>query len=353
MSSTSTRSTRDERIVAAVTFDLDDFDAAIAELDARYLAGEAAAHGHTWSTIARGYAALNRRRTSCGDAGLGKRRPSACDIDGARRRNRILRRFLELAADLNVYIEAVHRLSDLGAVFTHAGKGTSRDGFDAEWRTVDILTVEGDLISRGELFDEADLDAAIARFDQLSQPAPRLENTASRVNARFLACVTARDWDAIASILADDFCSDDRRRVTGAGTRRGRDAEIENMRVVADLGAKHHGRGHRDSRRPPRSHSYPLLRLTKQQGFLADVLGLVETDLDGRIAATILLDLEDIDAAFEELDARYLAGEAAAHSQTWSLVAELLHRLQPTRDARYYTGLGERRLPPHDRVCGR
>ena len=34
----------DERIVAAVMFDLDDFDAAIAELDARYLAGEAAAH---------------------------------------------------------------------------------------------------------------------------------------------------------------------------------------------------------------------------------------------------------------------------------------------------------------------
>ena len=143
----------------------------------------------------------------------------------------------ELAADLNVYIEAVHRLSDLGAVFTHVGKGTSRDGFEAEWRTVDIMTVEGELISRGELFDEADVDAAIARFDQFSRPAPQLENTASRVNARFLACVTARDWDAIASILADDFCSDDRRRVTGAGTRRGRDAEIENMRVVADLGA--------------------------------------------------------------------------------------------------------------------
>ena len=30
-------------------FDLDDFDAAIAELDARYLAGEAAAHARTWS----------------------------------------------------------------------------------------------------------------------------------------------------------------------------------------------------------------------------------------------------------------------------------------------------------------
>ena len=41
-------------------FDLDDFDAAIAELDARYLAGEAAAHARTWSVIAAVYAAFNR-----------------------------------------------------------------------------------------------------------------------------------------------------------------------------------------------------------------------------------------------------------------------------------------------------
>jgi hypothetical protein len=35
----------------------------------------------------------------------------------------------------------------------------------------DILTVEGDLISRCEIFNEADLDAALARFDELDRPA--------------------------------------------------------------------------------------------------------------------------------------------------------------------------------------
>ena len=50
----------DGRVVARVVFDPDDFDAAIAELDARYLAGEAAAHGRTWSAIAGSYAAINR-----------------------------------------------------------------------------------------------------------------------------------------------------------------------------------------------------------------------------------------------------------------------------------------------------
>ena len=45
-------------------FDPDDIDAAFEELDARYVAGEAAAHAHTWSVMARVYAALNRRETA-------------------------------------------------------------------------------------------------------------------------------------------------------------------------------------------------------------------------------------------------------------------------------------------------
>ena len=105
----------------------------------------------------------------------------------------------------SIYIEAVHRLSDLGAVVTHAAYGTSPEGFDAEWREIDLLTVEGDLINRCEIFDEADLDAALARFDELSRPAPRLENAASRVYERFQAYFAARDWDAMAEMLADDI----------------------------------------------------------------------------------------------------------------------------------------------------
>ena len=50
------------------------------------------------------------------------------------------------------------------------------------------------------------------------------------------------------------------------------------------------------------------------------MLGIVEIDADNRVAARILFDLDDINAAFEELDARYLAGEAAAHSHTWSVI---------------------------------
>ena len=70
---------------------------------------------------------------------------------------------------------------------------------------INFVTVDGDLINRCEIFDEADLDAALARFDELSRPAPRLENAASRVDERFRAYFAARDWDAMAEMLADDI----------------------------------------------------------------------------------------------------------------------------------------------------
>ena len=54
----------EDRIVAAIAFDPDDIDAAFEELDARYLAGEAAAYAHTWSVIAQAYAAFNRHEAT-------------------------------------------------------------------------------------------------------------------------------------------------------------------------------------------------------------------------------------------------------------------------------------------------
>ena len=110
-----------------------------------------------------GYAALNRHE-------LPPTTPDWVNIDHRRATafasgdlTAYIRAAWDLTPDLSIYIEAVHRLNDLGAVVTHAAHGTSQEGFDAEWRVIDILTVEGDLINRCEIFDEADLDAALAR----------------------------------------------------------------------------------------------------------------------------------------------------------------------------------------------
>ena len=90
----------------------------------------------------------------------------------------ILRARLDFEQDFNINTEAVHRLTDLGALVTYAAHATSQEGFEAEWRGVSIFAVEGDMVNRWEVFDEADLDAAVARFEELHPQPPQLENAA-------------------------------------------------------------------------------------------------------------------------------------------------------------------------------
>ena len=177
----------DERMAAVIVFDTDDVDAAIAELDARYVAGEAAAHTHTWSVIRQAYAAFNRHELPGATDWATVDRRRAHPIRIQHHDSGLLRAMWDLTPDLTIHIEAVHQLSKFGAVVTHTGRGTSPEGFDAEWRAVDILTVDGDSIIRCEVFDEEDLDAALTRFDELNPRTPRLENPASQVTERFVA----------------------------------------------------------------------------------------------------------------------------------------------------------------------
>ena len=341
----------DEPDRGGVIFDLDDFEAAIAELDARYLAGEAAAHAHTWSVIAEAYAALNRRE-------LPRTTPDWVNIDHRRGASiapgempELLRAAWNLPSDLSNFIVAMHRLNDLGGVFTHMAHETSQDGFYAEWRVVSVLTLKGDMVNRAEVFDEADLDAALARFDELSRPVPQLENDASRADDRFKNCFAARDWDAMAEILADDFSIDDRRRVVNIGIRRGRDVEIANMRAAAEIGTKAFTfvviatRGEHLALSRIRAFG----RDQRPEAFHTDALGIVEINADNRIAARVAFDLDDIDAAFEELDARYLAGEAAPHRDSWSVSHTGSGRARPARATGDDAGLGEPRPPARNR----
>ena len=244
----------------------------------------------------------------------------------------LFRALWDLQQDFSTCIEAVHRLNDVGAVFTQVARGTSQEGFDAEWRIVEIMTAEGDLISRAEFFDESDLDAALARFDRLTHPGPRLENAASRAYEPLWTYFAARDWDALADTVARDIVDEDRRRVVNAGIRHGRDALIANMRAIAEVGVE----SVTSSVVATRGEQLVLnrVRFSMRGGEVsAEVLNIAEIDADDRVAASIQFDLDDIDAAFEELDARYLAGEAAPYSDTWSVIT------------RGYAALNRREIP--------
>ena len=304
-----------------VGFDHDDFEAALAELDARYLAGEADACAHTWSVVAGAYAALSKR-------GLFPTTPDWVNIDHRRGiafepgdLTAYIRTAWNLLSDGAIYAESVHLLSDLGAVFTWRGYGTSQEGSAVEFRGVNVVTVKGELINRCEVFDEADLDVALATFDQLSRPTPQFENTASRVDKRFQACFAAQDWDAMAEMLSEGFSTEDRRRVVNMGNQQGRDAELT-VHAYAAGGTENVTSTVIATRAQRLALSHYRFSGPDQRSdaFRVEMLVVVEIDADDRMAAVVVFDADDIDTAIAELDARYVAGEAAPHAHTWSVI---------------------------------
>ena len=149
------------------------------------------------------------------------------------------------------------------------------------------MTVTGDSVNRCEVFDEADLDAALAKFEQLSRPAPQLGNAASQVTGRFLACFAAREWDAMPQKLGDNFSYDDRRRLVGSGVRHRGDAHLTDMRASADLWTA----DVTPTVMAIRGERLVLARVRfpgRDQGpeaFVTDVLGIIEINADERMDA--------------------------------------------------------------------
>jgi hypothetical protein len=109
-----------------------------------------------------------------------------------------------------------------------------------------------------------------------------------------------------------------------AGNQHGRDADIANMRAIADLGVVKIAltiiatRGDRLALCRARMSG----RDQRPEAFYTEALNVLEIDTNNRIAAQVVFDPDDIDAAFEELDTRYARGEAAAPSHTWSVIAQ-------------------------------
>ncbi|OBH55341.1 hypothetical protein A5687_03085 [Mycobacterium mantenii] len=313
----------DNRMIVHSIFDADDVDAAFAELEGRYIAGEAATHARVWSLVAQGHAQFNRREPLAMTPDvvyIDHRR--GVTIEGADLATTV-RAVWDLLPQVHVHIESVHRLTKLGAVATQVVEGTSQEGFDAEWQTITIFAFEGDLLSRYEVFDGAERDAALARFDELQPHKRPLENAASRADDQFYAHVRLRNWAAMAEVLSDNCSVEDRRRVVNIGVWQGRDVLIANLRALSDAVADATStaiaiRGQQLALTRVRAPNRDL----RQGDFSVEMLGVIQLGTDHRIAAYVLFDVEDIESAFAELDARYLTGEAAAHAQTWSVIAQ-------------------------------
>ena len=330
-------------------FDLDDFDAAIAELDARYLAGEAAAHAQTWSLIAGGLRRAQPARTPRADAGLREYRPSTRSMAFAPGdMTAFVHDLIEDSPDINIYIEAVHRLSDLGAVVTQSAHGISQDGLRCR--------VAGDRHLHGRRRPDQPLrdirrgrPRRRDREVRATQPTGAATGKRGEPSGRALLRMhfAARDWDAMAKVLADDISIDDRRRVVNAGIRHGRDAEIANMRAIADVGIHEHDVDrHRDPRgapRPRRAHVRATTELPEAFHTMSSASSRSTPTSGSRRSScsTSTTSTPPIDGTRCPIPRRR-SGRPRAHMVGHRAV---LRRAQPARAAADDAGLGEHRPP--------
>ena len=196
----------------------------------------------------------------------------------------------------------------------------------------------------------AELDAAHARFEEAATSgAARERRKSSRRSVQH--ALHGRRWDAIGAVLTDDIKVEDRRR----GLRRegnDRATELAELQAIADLGTTNNDvKRPCDPRGAPRPQPCPLLGpRPAARGIPHRGPPHREIDAEERIVAYVAFDPDDFEAAIAELDARYLAGEAAPYAHTWSVIARAyaaFNRHEIPADA----GLGERRPPPGDSVC--
>ena len=336
--------------VARIRLDPADRDAAYAELDARFAASEASAHpraaawlgtfrhliaARDWDGLvaccAPAFVAHDHRLVGWGTLG-----DAAAWVES-------LRVLAELAPDVGFRTPDHVRISDRGWILAGGGWSGTRDGGAFEIVTIAVCEVdEVGRIRQVDLYELTQLDQALARFaaistgDSLPERAPgrarsqvaaasppgslrsaarsahgdsatRFANAAARAWDRSIACWRARDWPRYRQLLTVGFRCVDRRRMAlleldgdqfVAFTREL--ADMPSVRVDSELLAT---RGDR----------LALIRVrTEVAGDAigpseADSCHVAEIDEHGLITTFVRFDLDDLDAAYAELDARFEA----------------------------------------------
>jgi hypothetical protein len=327
------------RIVAIVLFDLDDEAAAYAELDARFDTGEGAEHPRAWAWATRFRRAFASRDWDALAAlhapdqqahnhrlvGWGTLRGPGAWVP-------TVQRLVDLAPDAQQRVDHL-RLGERGLLWRFAWQGTREGGaFEAPM----LLVVELDEAGRQrrlDIWDPERLDTALARFAKIEAPAALpspFENEASRAWRAVMAAWQRRDVERFRALQPRPLRYRDHRRQFRLDLDREQFLEFTRPLMSMATGASLQLLGTRGER-------LALLRFTLEAA--EDAVGpsaiesllLVETDERGEIAAYDRYDLDDEEAAWTELGARFDAGEGAAHPRAVAL-SRVLRRALVTRD---------------------
>jgi class 3 adenylate cyclase/ketosteroid isomerase-like protein/tetratricopeptide (TPR) repeat protein len=314
--------------VAIVLFEPEDIAAAYDELEARFLAGEAAKfplvggglessrffRDRDWEAFAQGYAPgflyRDHRRLGVGDM-----------LDGREALVELLQATVKLAPDAHYRDDHV-RLSARGILRQTALVGT-RDGGVFENPMLGVFEANGQgRIARLDTFDVEDFDGALARFHELSAPAssPCATNLATRSAATTAETWQAKDWSRFEARFSPGARLSDRRGAV--------QLELDREQMIAftrSLGEFEEVRIHTETlatrgERLALLHSRIEVAGNDVGPSEIDHLNLYETDEDGELLQIVRWGVDDLAAAYAELDARYEAHLGNRVPGSWSLL---------------------------------
>jgi hypothetical protein len=309
--------------LAVVAFDPDAFNAAYAELDARYESGEAA----TLPLSTTAY----RRAVERGDWGAVAEMCAPSFVEQDHRALAVLptahggeawarqdRTLYELAPDTVMRIDHV-RWKPRGTLFHVVYEGAS-EGSAYQIPFVGVLEIdEHGKFLRNDLYDPERIDLALERFAELSDqdlqaPAERevLHVNPNAVTAAFDRWAAAYDegaatgdWTAMRDLYAPEMVWEDRQRLSQLSGDR--ELSIESSRERAAIGARPEWRAVATA-----GERVAVARVLWTGGppegrFELENLAVGEVDASGAVTALILFDPQDIRAAQREAWTRWAA----------------------------------------------
>jgi hypothetical protein len=178
-----------------------------------------------------------------------------------------------------------------------------------------VTTVDGDLFNRYEMFDETDLEAALARFDELSRPTQVLENAATRVHARMMDAFNRRDLDSFLAVVTADGRYEDRRK----GLRDEGPIKPDFARALfVEAAPNWQEETEAVAIRGRRLVLYRLMfrdHSEVDRPIAVEALVLTEVTDDELASYVAIFDPDDIDGAMAELTARWIASGEVAHPE--------------------------------------
>ncbi|HXK25279.1 MAG TPA: nuclear transport factor 2 family protein [Myxococcota bacterium] len=305
------------RSLVLVSFDAGDLEAAHAELDARFAAGEGAAYPDV-------LAALDALRRSGPDTSRQElARFYAADFQMVSHR-----RFVQRALTREQYTDEFCALAELGirpslridhlriargALILDGLWSGRRDDGDFELPHVIVNSHDGRLFHSCDLYDDDQLESAQARFAELSARPRWRENLATRSEQRAVEVTAAGDWEASAALFPPHFRSSDRRKLMHLDLDR--DQFFSAFRASFEIISR------RESEiLATRGERLALIRVRLEGRDGAggpsemELIQVLEVDEQGERIAAVGFDPEDVDAAYAELERRHLVLSGASHA---------------------------------------